>query len=536
MSMDKPPVEEEKPPAPTPLGLHALERLRRVAQGNGMTADQITLLGSEEQELNVEAELRLVLEIVRDKQEYAGGFQGLTKKSTATPTHAVPSIQQIEAATIDYKKKLTESQDWVSLAHAQIRAEPGDGWGLEDVDVTLDDLMHVYYVTAICQSCGGRGTSACPACHGVRNYPCPKCNGMGQELCYDCRGTGLYAGNTASDAQCPTCRGSTLAICRTCNGNKQVPCAECKGQGALACQPCQGQGKFTHEESLLPVAQCSFHIKNSSDLPSGFRRAISRGGMKVLTKGYAAITSQAVNNENPENVFIPYKAALPYAEARIKTPTQTMRLCVFGLKKALLDVPPFLDKAIEPALQEWEAGAGGKDALDKALKWRVVADIFALMQQGKLGGKDIYARYPHGFSKDMLGRLTAFLQRAVRSGTAKARYLAGFANLLFLCAIVFFVIQSDARIALFTMAGKMAVAGFDVALILSTFVMGLLTAKAASAHALKKKLGQEAVGVLFKQSIHVIDIVLSLVPALAYLLLIALWPSLPNWFSAALVQ
>lgn len=532
MSLDKPPEIEEKPPAPTPLGDHALARLQRVANGNGMTREQITLLGSEEQELHVEADLRLSLEITRDKQEYAGGFQGLTKKSTATPTHAVQSMQQIEAAVDDYKKKLTEAGDWISQAYAQIRAEPGEGWGLEDVDVTLDDLMHVYYTTAVCQQCSGRGTTTCPACHGARTYLCPKCNGMGQELCYDCRGTGLYAGNTASDAQCPTCRGSTLAICRTCNGHKHVPCGECKGQGALACVTCNGQGKFTHEESLLPVAQCSFHIKDSSDLPSGFRRAISRGGLRVLTKGYASISAQAVNSEDKENVFIPYRATLPYAEARIKTPEQTMRIIVFGLKKALLDVPPFLDKAIEASLQEWDARADDKETLDKALKWRVIADIFALMQQGKTGGKDLFAQYPYGFSKDMLSRLQRFVQKAVRGGTAKARYMAGAGNLVFLSLVVALVIKTDARASLLTLANKASVAGFDVALVLSTFIMGLLTAKAASAHALKKRLGQQAVGVFFKQSLHITDIALSLVPGLFYFILIALWPSHPNWFAA----
>ena len=44
MSLDKPPEIEEKPPAPTPLGDHALARLQRVAHGNGMTREQMEAL------------------------------------------------------------------------------------------------------------------------------------------------------------------------------------------------------------------------------------------------------------------------------------------------------------------------------------------------------------------------------------------------------------------------------------------------------------------------------------------------------------
>jgi hypothetical protein len=516
-----------------PLTEYGLGRLRALAEGNGIEADKISIVGSEELELNVQAEMLLTLDVRRETKQYMGGFQGMGKRGTDSPVHALQSADQVEPAVREIMGKVGEDDEWIKSAVTQIKAEPGEGWGLEDADVTLEEMAHVFYVTQVCSTCGGLGNSACTTCHGTGLIPCQHCNSLGRELCYECHGSGYYQGSTTT--YCTVCKGATLAPCRKCQGRQQVGCPQCSGKGKMQCQTCNGQGKSTVEEKAIPTVHCAFTIVASGELPSGFRRAISRGGLAVLTKGHATITSRPVSNENPEKIFIPYLATLPYSEMRVRLPGHVIRIAVMGHKKAMLDVPAFLDRVVEPKISEVE-GSDAVSGFKKAFELRVVRDAFGLMQSGKYDIRDLRRLYPQGLSVAMLERVQKLLVRLMQQGTARMRLLAGgiYVVVASLCQWLF--LASGVRQMVEGMAGLYAVVGLDLVISLLNLMMGIMTLQWASAVQLRKLIGAEAVGSAAAQRRNGLDVALSTIPVLAYFALIALLPSLPNWFASILAK
>ncbi len=468
------------------MGQAALAKMRKVADGNGMAPEDIEFNGSDETVLDITAEMTLTLEMKREATRYPGKFRGNPKKSK-TPMLAVGAANQFIPAAEKIKEDLTQQGTWITSIVNQLKAEPGEGWGLEDADITMDDQAQVLYFTENCTECFGRGNMACRNCNTSGFMACQHCRATGQELCYMCNGTGQ---NPQGNGYCQTCNGSTMAQCRQCQGRKQVTCTTCQGRGNITCPTCNGNGQFTTEETLTPYASSQFAITGGSSLPSGFRRAISRGGMASLTRGHADIKMLDADAENPQHIFIPYTARVPYAETRLRIAKKPVRITVLGKHNVLLDVPAFLDGVLEPTVAELEKAPGAPGALARALKLRILREALDVLQQPKPSPTHLRKFYPFGVSLPMLDRAIKLMRLLARASTKKMRLLGG-AGVLAALALLDWVIIG-LRPALLANTPAIAAIGFDIVSSLAGAAAMYVALEKISAIALQRLLGRSA--------------------------------------------
>lgn len=514
-------MSDATPPGPAlgPLTEKGLKKLKNVVQGNGVPVEKIQLIGADETELKIAGELELKPDVMRTQNRYRGAYAG-GKKANAVQ---VRDAQQMQAGIDELKNEVAQSEDWVNDAYQQLKGEPGQGWGLEEADVSLDNMARVFFITETCPTCQGRGNKPCNVCYGSGHVPCQRCQTMGRELCYTCNGTGNY-GTPDNQTYCPTCRGATLATCRVCMGNKQVNCNQCSGRGTMACDSCGGEGKATIEETVTPVAKVTFITRDTNELPSGFRRAISRGGMQSLAKGHATITMHPVNKSDETRIVIPYTATLPYAELRVRVNGKAMPMTVLGHKCSVLDVPPFLDALVEDDMAALEVNPSAPGGFEKALKWRLLNDAFTVTQNGE-PVRNMRRFYPFGFSPAMLERAYNLMQRMARSHTFMPRLMAGGAGLLALAGVHAGILLSGVRASL---GNPSLVLALD---------MGLAAASGFGTYQLLQFVAKQRMASLVKTPAvgahkpDMLDMATIGIAGILYFVLMALLGSTPDWFA-----
>lgn len=472
-----------------PLTQKAVLKLRALAEGNGLEAKDIVLLGTDEAVLNLRGEMLLSLDIARNKASYAGPLQNPHNISSAR-IQKVQTEAEVDGAAEKMREKMSASSNWAKEAVRYLKEQPGEGWGIENADITLDDLSQLVYLQSMCPACAGQGLVNCVTCQGKGTLPCSYCHATGVEPCINCNGSGVNATNP--NQYCLYCNGSTTQPCRQCRGTRQMNCSPCRGQARIKCQSCHGDGMFIIEEAHIPTARAVFRIVDTGDLPSGFRRALSRGGPKSLTRGHATIAMLEIEERDKNNVTVPYKAALPFAEARLKIAGKAMRASILGQKGVILDLPPFLDTALEPHVKGLEAAVSSSDSLTKALQWKALKDAFSLVQQGRGDAKSLRSLYPAGLSVDMAARLITLINTLMNEQTKLMRLAAGGAMVLLACGLSFVVMQSGLRAGLAQMAKPIAAFIFDILFIaLNLFALNFAL-RFLAAKQLQKRLGAAA--------------------------------------------
>lgn len=426
---------------PSPLAARALKKLRAVAEGNGFDPARIVLLGADEKELTLKAEMHMALDLTFEKQRFAGPPQ-VTKGGPEAVM--VNSPGEIASRAEEFRIRLSETSRWINEAVEQLKAQPGQGFGIEGADITLENVARIFRTTENCMDCGGAGARACEVCRGLGNVPCTQCHGSGHETCHHCQGRGT----DPSDPQryCSYCSGATLVPCRTCFGRRNLSCPTCVGRGRLTCHTCNGHAKFTVEEKAMPTIHCDLAIVDSGDLPSGLRRALDRGGLKSLLRLQAKVVMEPAQENEKKKAVIPYSATFPYAEARIKLGDKAVKATVLGARAAVRDIPPFLDPVFDKELTEIEKKIGASGALEKALKLRAMRDLFALLLQGEAEPEKALRRfYSFGLSSTMITRMKTLLAKLIQERTFMARAAASGFCLLVLGGVFYAIVGSNLR-------------------------------------------------------------------------------------------
>ncbi|HVY12636.1 MAG TPA: hypothetical protein VHB73_03625, partial [Alphaproteobacteria bacterium] len=261
-----------------PLTDKALLTLRALAEGNGLDPNKIELIGAEEKPMVLRAEMHLNLDVPTTRTQRPGKMAAPRKGAPLVQT--LPSVEAIGQRVAEMKTTLLEGSKWIDEAIEQLKNAPGQGFGMESADITLESLAQTFGASEGCRACYGQGALACQACRGTGGLPCNACQSTGQELCHYCQGTGRHP--SLMDQNCPVCNGQARITCRSCFGRRQISCQSCGGKGQTICATCKGQGSFVVEERALPTVRCSFRVVDSADLPSGLRHALDRGGLKLL--------------------------------------------------------------------------------------------------------------------------------------------------------------------------------------------------------------------------------------------------------------
>lgn len=506
------------------LTLEAVAKIKSAADGNGIDPAKVELLGSEETILTVKAQMNLKLEMTRERAVYPGAFKN-TKGLPKGRAEKIANEKDIEEKITELKTSVETGGLWSKDAARQLLAEPGQAWGLEKADVIIDSMSKAFYCDTPCTSCGGSAFIACHTCNQTGHVPCSFCHQTGLETCQVCNGTGI---NSAyPDQYCTYCNGSRQVYCRECRGQRQVQCSQCRGQGRIKCNTCGGNGLFTSEINILPTAKAEFIITDSGDLPGGFRKAIARAGTKTLAKGHATISVKELDTNNPAMPFIPYTAVMPYAETRLRINGKPMKCALLGHKCVILDLPAFIDMAIDEKIAQFEANAKQADTLAKALELRVCREAFGLLQLKHADAKMLRQLYPAGLSMEMAQRVLEVMRKLVHSQTIIARIAAAVISVVLFVAADYFIITSGIRMNIASIAKPISALLFDIAICVGGYFLQNLLLRLVAAKRLQHKLGGGEK--VTSQSAGGVGIIAGCVVAAIYVIMLFILKSAPTW-------
>lgn len=410
----------------------ALERLRKLADGNALLPASIQLFGAEENTYTIEGTLVLSPLFETATTRYAGGARGSDRIMVAGASSLNAEIERRKAA---FEKK----PSWISEAIEQLKKQPGAGWGLDDVKISLPRENLILAASEPCPTCQGNKLLTCPQCNAQGSITCPQCQGQRQEICHICVGSGM---NPSQPGQpCINCNGMRYVSCRYCHGSGQLTCPTCHGRRGTVCTACNGAGMFTQEIAVTCGARTQFKI-NATNLPSGLRRGLDRLGIANLVQGHADIESitppdeeeqsetrpasgksQDTKKEKPLKPEIHFRAQLPYADLRMNFAGKQAVIGVFGKKHALLGVPAFLDKALEPVRDELHKAAKGGSDFDKALDARLMKDALKLQLAGVRNINALRRLYPQGLSPKVAAEILGNMRLALNRLTLRTRSL-----------------------------------------------------------------------------------------------------------------
>lgn len=419
------------PAPPSPLAEQALQRLRKLAEGNGLAPDALQLFSAEEKTYTLEGTILLLPLFETLSTRYAGAPRG----SNRTVLSGGAALR----AEVERRKQAFETHPvWIAEAIAQLKEQPAGGWGLDDVRISLPSRSVVLAASEVCPSCQGSKMLTCQQCQGQGTVVCPQCQGNRQELCHICVGSGVNPAQP--DQPCIHCNGFRYAPCRFCHGRGQLTCPTCHGQRGTSCSSCNGAGLFTEEVSIACGARTQFRLK-SEGLPSGLRRGLDRLGIANLAKGHADIETAVPppdeneampstsppgappepKKEKPPKPEVQYIARLPYVDMRVNFAGKKAIVGIFGKKNVLLGVPAFLDRALEPALEKLQRAAKGEAGLEDALDMRAMRDALKLQLAGDGNVNALRRIYPLGLSPQFAGDILANMRRALNRQTLNAR-------------------------------------------------------------------------------------------------------------------
>ncbi len=439
-------------PTPSTLTDQAIAKLQKLAAGNGLAPESIKLLGSEEKTYLVKGTTRLSPFTSPEAQRTIGPARAVKNAQIASSFTELKS--RVEQAT----KEFQQDKKWLPDALELLKTQPGGGWGITDAKILLESHTKYFVGSEACPTCRGQRATACPSCqaqgavvcnvcHGSRGEICPVCSGFGfvngqqDQPCQNCAPYGLLSHNGMRAVPCRRCNASGQMICPTCNGRRGVPCESCKATGAVS-------------ETIKLVCGFEPHfVMVGEGLPSGLRRGVQRLGIDKLAPHHADISIAApIVEETLKDSSVPkvlaypdktiddqtaaqseeknipaeqhYEAQIPYADMRMDFNGVKALVPAFGKRCLLLDVPAFLDTAIEPQREALRRTAQGHNEFDKALAVRVISDALNLTLSNKLDLKELRRRYPYGLSAKTATELIQEMRSALNRTTLAIRTLA----------------------------------------------------------------------------------------------------------------
>jgi hypothetical protein len=397
----------------------ALERLRRLAKGNGIAPDKIVLEGKEEQTVHLSAKMMVSPKLDIQVNQYPGLARDKDSKS-------FPDVAAMREEVAKQKSEFEAGMDWLAPVIEEVKRAPGEGWGLDGATISIPSHRVVYAASENCPSCGGAGALQCPQCHGQQKLPCSVCQGEGKELCLNCNATGHDPLNPQKE--CYLCKGTRYMVCRQCQGLQWMPCSACMGRGSSPCGTCRGSGKISEEIRTTGTATAEFRLDRTSDIPSGFLRGLDKLGIPNLVKGYGKISmSPPVPNDEDKNAArtLIYKAEVPYTEIRLKIADKpTALVSLFGLKGAMLGCPAFLDEGTQMARETLRRATTQTGALAGAMKCRAVFEALALEMGGRGQLREMKKIYPVGLSEKAMREILSDGAKALALQTRKRRIAA----------------------------------------------------------------------------------------------------------------
>ncbi|MGE3770614.1 MAG: hypothetical protein AB7G06_06645 [Bdellovibrionales bacterium] len=475
------------PLSATPLTDKALSRLRTLAEGNGIDPAAINVLRTDESIYTIRAELTLT-----PRWELGVATPQEMKSMPSEPLAGMEALRD-KAGREGYP-----SRWWVD-AIDELRTMPGEGWGLDQKAIRLDQQTRLFNIQETCPACTGNGAVTCSSCRGTGQMPCQFCQNTGK----DPRAPG--GSNDPGTPPCPECNGTLMTRCTACNGN-----------GSRQCPTCRGQGQKATVYALKLYADARFAwATDGTDLPTPLRRSVDRAGLDRLARGHATIKRGDIDEDNLQGPpRIPYTATLPFATTQLDINGSKHTAQLLGLKGAILELPDFLDKQIEQAEQQ--------NTLP-ALRIFHEAQVIRA-RRGKVA--DLMKFYPAGLSKNAADRLLQQAGHKLHTSTRDLRWQAFGIGISAAILASFFYLHSGIRNLLIT--GPVTLEQIDLGFPVLLAAGFVIFQRWWMKRMLEKRLNQSGLRPPFFSPLAFLGI---LVVLTVYVLLLFYTTELPTWLA-----
>lgn len=498
-----------------------LDRLRKLADGNGVAPESIQMIDGHEAVYAISGVIRLIPRFDAQSRSYNGSVKSSGKVTI------LPGFVALREAADQRRTVFLKQDSWLPQAVKELQAAPGYGWGHDEARIELPDQSCVLAATENCQVCRGGGRVTCAQCQGHQQITCPQCQGNKQENCYSCYGTGEDPSNRPNP--CHTCHGTRYAPCRFCHATGYLTCPTCSGHGGTPCPDCQGTGRITQEVTLTGYAEISFSLGSGHDLPSGLLQGLDRIGIDKLPKGHADIELILPDTDKPDTdkTLINLKAGLPYADIKLKLSGKTVMISAFGKRGLMLGVPAFLDQSLKPWLEHLDRAARGVAPLEHVLEARAMRDALALELSGNDAPEGLRRIYPVGLSPNVCRDIMRMMDKTLRRLTLKTRGIMALIGVALSAASFAVFLLTPLRLYLSAILPPWMDSVPDVAIPAAMITLNWLGLNHATRWALRRRFPEGKIG--FNRKIGKIGYVSLVGILMSYFALLALSPHKPLW-------
>lgn len=401
---------------------HALDHIRDVIKGNGVSSQHVTLEKAEGTVLKFEAYNFFPIDANSSDKRVSGREKGQVCGSTGDVKTRIQAEIETLANNKDIKKTTIQ----------QLKTRNDLGFAAPDLVIRLDKYRQRYVVHESCHICRGDGKIECKHCRAKGWEVCNRCHGDRFMQCNMCRGTGTSNTPEGGQQQCVTCRGEGRIPCRYCNQTGRQQCTMCKGKGQLACHECNNTGWQSHVTTVQFKTNGKFSYQKDR-LPQDVIPIIDGLGPALITEKHAEaviVEDTARNDEfdkksDNDEFVVGYDTSLPWGELEVKLKSMPVRCKVLGYNGELLQVTPFMEKVTAKPLSLLNQAAGNSDLIEgnlkQAGKYRIIREIVYAASRFPLnkGLSYLETKYPFGYQdgtlKSALTKTDQILKNITRS-------------------------------------------------------------------------------------------------------------------------
>jgi hypothetical protein len=263
------------------------------------------------------------------------------------------------------------------------------------------------------------------------------------------------------------------------------------------------------------MAYVSFEAKthflyNRDALPPDLPPVLDRLGPQIALQNHADIEilkereqrAAQLEHETAEKaplvdqLVVPFYVRVPWGRIEFRVEGKVMKGRMFGLHPRILNMPPFLEKAIGPGLERLTQAAHGlgnvSGNIHEAIRFRVIADamVMASAQAPKKAVLSMRKRWSLGVSGDVTDMMTLLADKAYRN-VSKMPRIMGLGLGLVLAAIIdaAYVIGPLRQTIVQMLVGygfpSLAVIALDVALVAGTGFIAETSSRLVTKRALR---------------------------------------------------
>jgi hypothetical protein len=161
---------------------------------------------------------------------------------------------------------------------------------------------------------------------------------------------------------CTYCHGQGKVPCRTCHQTRKIQCTVCRGRRTIPCKTCNGHAWNTHI-AIVEINAVGFFDYDRNALEERVVSIIEQLGPRLIDHVNARpvdMSGEGQAGKGQEEIYLPYLVHIPNGDALFTVNGEEVPAFVFGLQTLLIDMPPILERIMEPGMKALEKAAAGQ--------------------------------------------------------------------------------------------------------------------------------------------------------------------------------